>query len=185
MGREEIEEENKMKQPLSLAVRKPTIIYDGVCNLCNAGLRFVASWDRDSKIQFASVQSASALQPAAFSHHARSRPHHRVSGGVTTLSPKHLLEDTNGLRCPTSQPISALSIRWPVAFIRFLLTRALPVMSSHSQAMGRMLLERESLTRGEAMDRFVFVPEDGSGERASRASEAAFQIASRMDPPFK
>ena len=91
-----------------LLVRKPTVIYDGVCNLCNSGLRFVAKYDHGSNIQFVSVQSKT----------------------------------------------------------------------------GRRLIEREGLTTKDAMKRFIFLPEDGSGERSSQASSAAFQVMMRMDPPF-
>ena len=33
------------------------VLFDGICNLCNASVRFISRHDKDSKIQFASLQS--------------------------------------------------------------------------------------------------------------------------------
>lgn len=41
--------------PLALSVR--VVLYDGVCNLCNKGIAFVAKRDPEKKIHFCSVQS--------------------------------------------------------------------------------------------------------------------------------
>ncbi len=33
------------------------VLFDGICNLCNASVRFISRHDKDSNIQFASLQS--------------------------------------------------------------------------------------------------------------------------------
>jgi predicted DCC family thiol-disulfide oxidoreductase YuxK len=47
------------------------VLFDGICNLCNASVRFISRHDKDSKIQFASLQSEKAkelLKNAAFNN---------------------------------------------------------------------------------------------------------------------
>lgn len=39
---------------------KPIVFFDGVCNLCNATVRFILRQDPKKKLMFASLQSASA-----------------------------------------------------------------------------------------------------------------------------
>lgn len=36
---------------------KPLILFDGVCNLCNAFVRFVIKYDTDAEFRFGSIQS--------------------------------------------------------------------------------------------------------------------------------
>ena len=38
------------------------VLFDGICNLCNASVRFISKHDKNSKIQFASLQSEMAKQ---------------------------------------------------------------------------------------------------------------------------
>lgn len=38
------------------------VLFDGICNLCNASVRFISRHDKDNKIQFASLQSEMANQ---------------------------------------------------------------------------------------------------------------------------
>ncbi|XP_043699741.1 DCC family protein At1g52590, chloroplastic [Telopea speciosissima] len=38
---------------------RPIMLFDGVCNLCNGGVRFVRENDRDRKIRFEALQSES------------------------------------------------------------------------------------------------------------------------------
>jgi predicted DCC family thiol-disulfide oxidoreductase YuxK len=38
------------------------VLFDGICNLCNASVRFISRHDKDSKIKFASLQSETAKQ---------------------------------------------------------------------------------------------------------------------------
>ena len=38
------------------------VLFDGICNLCNASVRFIIKHDKKSKIQFASLQSETAKQ---------------------------------------------------------------------------------------------------------------------------
>ena len=40
----------------------PVMLFDGVCNLCNASVNFVLDRDRDARLRFASLQSASARE---------------------------------------------------------------------------------------------------------------------------
>lgn len=37
--------------------RRPIILYDGVCNLCNGGVNFVLEWDSKQALRFAALQS--------------------------------------------------------------------------------------------------------------------------------
>ena len=38
------------------------VLFDGICNLCNASVRFISKHDRNSSIAFASLQSETAKQ---------------------------------------------------------------------------------------------------------------------------
>ena len=38
------------------------VLFDGICNLCNASVRFISKHDKNSKIQFASLQSEMAKE---------------------------------------------------------------------------------------------------------------------------
>ncbi len=47
------------------------VLFDGICNLCNASVRFISKHDKYGKIQFASLQSEKAkelLKNAAFNN---------------------------------------------------------------------------------------------------------------------
>lgn len=49
------------------APEAPVVLFDGVCNLCNASVRFVLDRERDRRLRFASLQSEAArriLAPA-------------------------------------------------------------------------------------------------------------------------
>ncbi|BDD12776.1 hypothetical protein FUAX_52080 (plasmid) [Fulvitalea axinellae] len=41
-----------------MTTSNPTVLFDGVCNLCDKTVRFVIRHDRKAKIKFASLQSA-------------------------------------------------------------------------------------------------------------------------------
>ena len=43
-------------------MNKPVILFDGVCNLCNASVRFIIRRDRKNNFRFASLQSDFAQQ---------------------------------------------------------------------------------------------------------------------------
>ncbi|MEY3577990.1 MAG: hypothetical protein RL394_1575, partial [Bacteroidota bacterium] len=38
------------------------VLFDGICNLCNASVRFISRHDKYGKIQFVSLQSEMAKQ---------------------------------------------------------------------------------------------------------------------------
>ncbi len=38
------------------------VLFDGICNLCNASVRFISKHDKNSKIHFASLQSEMAKE---------------------------------------------------------------------------------------------------------------------------
>jgi predicted DCC family thiol-disulfide oxidoreductase YuxK len=46
----------------SRSAEPPTVLFDGVCNLCNAAVNFIIDRDRARTIRFASLQSEAALQ---------------------------------------------------------------------------------------------------------------------------
>lgn len=37
--------------------KRPVILFDGVCNMCNAGVNFVLDWDPEGKVRMAALQS--------------------------------------------------------------------------------------------------------------------------------
>lgn len=43
-------------------VESPVLLFDGVCNLCNATVNFVIDADREGRIRFASLQSAAGAR---------------------------------------------------------------------------------------------------------------------------
>ena len=58
-------------------VPRPVILFDGVCNLCNASVRWVLHRDTRARFDFASLQSAAAgriLEAARVADGARSLP---------------------------------------------------------------------------------------------------------------
>lgn len=38
------------------------VLFDGICNLCNASVRFITKYDKNRKIQFASLQGETAKE---------------------------------------------------------------------------------------------------------------------------
>jgi predicted DCC family thiol-disulfide oxidoreductase YuxK len=48
------------KQPLMNTDADHIVLFDGVCNLCNASVKFIIRYDCKKKFRFASLQSASA-----------------------------------------------------------------------------------------------------------------------------
>jgi predicted DCC family thiol-disulfide oxidoreductase YuxK len=50
------QESNKIHQP-SVPMRYPVLLFDGVCNLCNASVQWVLTHDREAQFRFASLQS--------------------------------------------------------------------------------------------------------------------------------
>ena len=51
---------------------EPIVLFDGVCNLCSAVVRFVSRHDRDKRFRFASLQSTAAQR--LLSQHGWSDP---------------------------------------------------------------------------------------------------------------
>lgn len=48
----------------------PVVLFDGVCNLCNASVLFIIKRDRAARFRFAALQSgAAAALPASAPHH--------------------------------------------------------------------------------------------------------------------
>ena len=48
--------------PLAVAETHPVVLFDGVCNLCNAWVQFLIERDPDAIFRFAPLQSAAAEQ---------------------------------------------------------------------------------------------------------------------------
>ena len=46
-----------MRETHSCAVEHPTVVFDGVCNFCNASVSSILALDRDRVFRFASLQS--------------------------------------------------------------------------------------------------------------------------------
>lgn len=49
------------------------VLFDGVCNLCNASVNFMLDRDPSGRLRFASLQSATAVALLAAVHHAAPR----------------------------------------------------------------------------------------------------------------
>lgn len=52
-----------MEPPTEIApldAQGPVVLFDGVCNLCNASVNFMIDRDRDARLKFASLQSEAA-----------------------------------------------------------------------------------------------------------------------------
>ena len=45
-----------------MSVKRPIILFDGVCNLCNSAVQWVIKRDREGRFDFASLQSDAARQ---------------------------------------------------------------------------------------------------------------------------
>ena len=51
--------------------KKPVILFDGVCNLCNSSVNFVIDRDPDGIFQFAALQSESVKDHGSTRHGSR------------------------------------------------------------------------------------------------------------------
>jgi len=51
--------------------KRPVILFDGVCNLCNGGVNFVLQWDSSAKLRLAALQSEAGKQLLERSNRSR------------------------------------------------------------------------------------------------------------------
>ena len=65
--------------------KKAIILFDGVCNLCNASVRFVISRDRGDRFRFAPLQSEMGRRLAE-NHALPENPTSTVMGSTITTS---------------------------------------------------------------------------------------------------
>ena len=97
----------------------PVVVFDGVCNLCNGAVRFIAANDPDRQFAFLSLQSPRAralLGPATRSGQADPAEPDSVvllRNGVVYERSDAVLHIALGLRAP-----------WPLAFAAILIPRA-------------------------------------------------------------
>lgn len=49
-------------RPASVPPNGPTLLFDGVCNLCNGAVQFVLDHERDHELRFAALQSPEAKE---------------------------------------------------------------------------------------------------------------------------
>jgi predicted DCC family thiol-disulfide oxidoreductase YuxK len=97
------------------------VLFDGVCNLCNGAVRFIAANDPERRFAFASLQSPQArdlLGPSTSSGQAAADAQEPdsvilVSGGRRYERSDAALHIALGLRAP-----------WPLAFAAILIPRA-------------------------------------------------------------
>lgn len=54
---------------MNAVTEHPTVLFDGVCNLCEDTVRFIIRRDRNAKFRFASLQSAAAQKLMAGHHY--------------------------------------------------------------------------------------------------------------------
>jgi predicted DCC family thiol-disulfide oxidoreductase YuxK len=52
--------------------KRPVILFDGVCNLCNGGVNFVLQWDSSAKLRMAALQSEAGKELLERSNRSRS-----------------------------------------------------------------------------------------------------------------
>lgn len=99
----------------------PVFLFDGVCNLCNAGVDFIIQRDRgapgtSATVRFASLQSATARDLLAVTPLA-DNPNGRLS--ATELSTSALIEDGVVYTKSTAALRVARRMRfpWPMAYV--------------------------------------------------------------------
>ena len=95
----------------------PIILYDGVCNLCSASVRFVADRDRAERFRFAFLQSPSG--EALLRQHGRDADK-RLDSVLLLQGGRVYDKSTAALRIARQ-----LDGAWPVLFLLLVLPRAL------------------------------------------------------------
>ncbi|HEX3595387.1 MAG TPA: thiol-disulfide oxidoreductase DCC family protein [Polyangiaceae bacterium] len=92
------------------------VLFDGVCNVCNAAVNFIIDRDPDGRFKFASLQSPEGQALAA--------PH-----GIDTLEPSTmaLIEDGKAYTRSTAalRIAKRLKAPWPLAYAALFIPRAI------------------------------------------------------------
>ena len=96
----------------------PIILYDGVCNLCNASVRFVADRDRALRFRFAFLQSRSG--EALLQRHGLEEARNRLDSVLLVEDGRVYDKSTAALRI--ARQLDGL---WPALFVFIALPRAL------------------------------------------------------------
>jgi len=94
--------------------KAPLILFDGVCNLCNASVAWVIEHDRRGAFQFASLQSAAGRAAIA------------AANGPATLPDSMVLIDGDGVHTQSEAVIriaNRLGFPWKLARLGYLLPR--------------------------------------------------------------
>lgn len=45
-----------------MEIKKPILLFDGVCNLCNSSVNFILKWDRKKQFHFVALQSKTGVK---------------------------------------------------------------------------------------------------------------------------
>ena len=95
--------------------KKPVILFDGVCNLCNSSVNFVIDRDPDGIFQFAALQSESA---------STLMDRHGIGHGLDTIV---LLEDDRVYDRSTAALRIARRLNggWPVLYVAIVIPKFL------------------------------------------------------------
>ena len=95
--------------------KKPVILFDGVCNLCNSSVNFVIDRDPDGIFQFAALQSESA---------STLMERHGIGHGLDTIV---LLEDDRVYDRSTAALRIARRLNggWPVLYVAIVIPKFL------------------------------------------------------------
>lgn len=89
------------------SIKQPIIFFDGVCNLCNASVKFVIKKDRKKKFLFASLQSDYAIAQLT------KYPQMKGADSIVLIMDDHIyLRSTAALRI--SKHLSGL---WPLLYV--------------------------------------------------------------------
>jgi predicted DCC family thiol-disulfide oxidoreductase YuxK len=97
----------------------PTLLFDGVCNLCNAAVRWVIARDRRAQFRFASLQSRAARE-------AMARMRDGPAGSPTPLPDSMVLLDETGVHVRSDAAIRVarrLGLPWSLLAIARVLPR--------------------------------------------------------------
>jgi predicted DCC family thiol-disulfide oxidoreductase YuxK len=98
------------------SIKQPVILFDGVCNLCNASVQFVIKRDKKKQFFFASLQSRYAKEnlPSEFSDEA----------ALQSI----VLKDDDKIKTKSSAVLTiakSLSGLWPALFIFIIIPKFL------------------------------------------------------------
>ena len=101
---------------LMLPEKNPVLLFDGVCNLCNATVQFIINRDRNKKFRFAPLQSVNGQQAKVLN----GIPADELESVILFVEGKIYKKSDAAL-----QIVRRLDGAWPVFFIFYIVPRFL------------------------------------------------------------